>query len=129
MRNSTLVTAPAGSATVTAGWMQTGPGRALRGGSWNNNGRNLRSACRNHNPPDNRNHNIGLRLAGALSIAGGSTNQHPVPLRPRCAGGQIQGPRRGSRPTVEPLPPGRLFSQRWCTLCRPRFGKRGRHAL
>ena len=37
--------------------------RVLRGGSWNNNGRNLRSAYRNGNEPDNRNNNIGFRLA------------------------------------------------------------------
>ena len=40
--------------------------RVLRGGSWINNARNLRSANRNANSPDNRNDNIGLRLAGAL---------------------------------------------------------------
>ena len=35
----------------------------LRGGSWINNGRNCRSANRNHNDPSNRNNNIGFRLA------------------------------------------------------------------
>jgi formylglycine-generating enzyme required for sulfatase activity len=35
----------------------------LRGGSWNNNPQNLRSANRNHNPPGNRNNNVGFRLA------------------------------------------------------------------
>jgi hypothetical protein len=49
--------------------------RVLRGGSWNNNARNLRAAQRNHNPPDNRNNNIGFRLCcvshiGALPQAG-----------------------------------------------------------
>jgi hypothetical protein len=34
-----------------------------RGGSWNNNARNCRSANRNNNHPDNRNNNLGLRLA------------------------------------------------------------------
>ncbi|MBL8470787.1 MAG: SUMF1/EgtB/PvdO family nonheme iron enzyme, partial [Rhodocyclaceae bacterium] len=42
-----------------------GARRVLRGGAWNNNGRNCRSACRNSNEPDNRNHNIGFRLAPA----------------------------------------------------------------
>lgn len=37
--------------------------RVLRGGSWNNNGRNVRSANRNRNEPGNRNDNIGFRLA------------------------------------------------------------------
>jgi hypothetical protein len=34
----------------------------MRGGSWNNNARNCRSANRNRNRPDNRNNNVGLRL-------------------------------------------------------------------
>jgi hypothetical protein len=50
-----------------------------RGGSWNNNARNCRSANRNNNSPGNRNNNLGLRLAarrafgrktGSLSTAG-----------------------------------------------------------
>ncbi|MCP4264742.1 MAG: SUMF1/EgtB/PvdO family nonheme iron enzyme [Candidatus Brocadiaceae bacterium] len=39
-----------------------GSNRVLRGGSWNNNGQNCRSANRNSNSPDNRNNNIGFRL-------------------------------------------------------------------
>jgi len=35
----------------------------LRGGSWNNEARNLRASVRNRNTPDNANNNIGLRLA------------------------------------------------------------------
>jgi len=35
----------------------------LRGGSWNNNPRNRRSAYRNRNDTDNRNNNIGFRVA------------------------------------------------------------------
>jgi formylglycine-generating enzyme required for sulfatase activity len=34
-----------------------------RGGSWNNDGQNLRSAQRNNDNPSNRNNNIGFRLA------------------------------------------------------------------
>jgi formylglycine-generating enzyme required for sulfatase activity len=40
--------------------------RVLRGGSWNNNPQNLRSANRNRNQPDNRNNNIGFRLASTI---------------------------------------------------------------
>jgi formylglycine-generating enzyme required for sulfatase activity len=36
--------------------------RVVRGGSWNNNRDNARASNRNHNHPDNRNNNIGLRL-------------------------------------------------------------------
>jgi len=49
-------------------------GRAvLRGGSWNNNGQNLRSANRNRNNRDNRNNNRGFRVArppGRLGATG-----------------------------------------------------------
>ena len=38
-------------------------GRVLRGGSWNNNPRNLRVSNRNRNDVANRNNNIGFRLA------------------------------------------------------------------
>jgi formylglycine-generating enzyme required for sulfatase activity len=40
----------------------SGNNRVIRGGSWNNNGQNLRSAYRNNNNPSNRNNNIGFRL-------------------------------------------------------------------
>ena len=36
--------------------------RILRGGSWNNNPNNMRSANRNRNNTDNRNNNNGFRL-------------------------------------------------------------------
>jgi hypothetical protein len=45
-----------------------GANRVLRGGSWINNGRNVRSANRNRNEPGNRNNNIGFRLALALAL-------------------------------------------------------------
>jgi hypothetical protein len=38
------------------------PSRVLRGGSWNNNQDNARSANRNRNNPNNRNNNIGFRV-------------------------------------------------------------------
>ncbi len=39
----------------------------LRGGSFINNGNNCRSAYRNNNAPDNRNNNVGFRLAVSAS--------------------------------------------------------------
>lgn len=35
----------------------------LRGGSWNNDVTNLRASNRNRNEPENRNNNIGFRVA------------------------------------------------------------------
>jgi len=49
--------------------------RVVRGGSWNNNQTNARAAYRNDNAPDNRNNNIGFRLARASHTL--------VPLRRR----------------------------------------------
>ena len=46
----------------TAGKGETS-NRVLRGGSWNNNANNARSAYRNNNNPNNRNNNNGFRLA------------------------------------------------------------------
>jgi len=43
-----------------------------RGGSWNNNARNCRSANRNNNTPDNRNNNLGFRLASTRERWAGS---------------------------------------------------------
>jgi len=57
-----------------AGEGQMDVGRVLRGGSWNNNGRNCRSAYRNNNDPSNRNNNIGFRLARAQRAVGMSVN-------------------------------------------------------
>lgn len=45
-----------------------GSNRVLRGGSWNNNAQNLRSANRNNNDPGNRNSNIGFRLVSTLGL-------------------------------------------------------------
>ncbi|HLC15140.1 MAG TPA: hypothetical protein VJL89_02800 [Thermodesulfovibrionia bacterium] len=39
----------------------------MRGGSWNNNARNCRSANRDRNASDNRNDNAGFRLVLPLA--------------------------------------------------------------
>jgi hypothetical protein len=41
--------------------------RVVRGGSWNNNPQNLRTANRNRNTTDNRNNNLGFRVGSTLS--------------------------------------------------------------
>ena len=55
--------------------MVKGTNRVLRGGSWNNKPRNVRSANRNNNTPDNRNNNIGFRPAQAQQPAVAATDQ------------------------------------------------------
>lgn len=45
-----------------------GSQRVNRGGSWNNDARNCRSANRNYNSPDNRNNNLGFRVAAAQRL-------------------------------------------------------------
>jgi hypothetical protein len=87
--------------------------RVLRGGSWINDPQNLRAANRNHNSPDNRNDNVGFRLAGASEQrSGGSQNQLPDLFH---CGGQTQGPRHVSKqrrqsPLAQHLPMDRLSS-------------------
>ncbi len=107
---------------IGLGKARNGTRRVLRGGNWNDNARNLRSAYRNHNTPDNRNHNIGLRLAGALlgalKSSGGSINQRFYLF---CVAAvlhkQTQAPQRGSRHIAEPLLSGRLFYDHNCLHC------------
>ena len=57
------------SLTVSAigrqGEGRPGVNRVNRGGSWNNNARNVRAANRDRNRPSNRNANIGFRLASS----------------------------------------------------------------
>lgn len=99
------------SGRLVLGTLQKGQNRVLRGGSWNNNGRNLRSANRNANEPDNRNHNIGFRLAGA-SLAGGSINQQCYLFRKSLnrLNGQIQDLRRVSQLLAQSLSLGRFLT-------------------
>jgi formylglycine-generating enzyme required for sulfatase activity len=47
-----------------------------RGGSWNNTAQNCRAAYRNNNAPDNRNNNIGFRLALSLQRTGKPDGVH-----------------------------------------------------
>jgi len=82
----------------TAQW-GAGPitGRAvLRGGSWNNNGQNVRSANRNNNTRGNRNNNNGFRVArppGRLPATGAGP-EFPA----------LKGVESAVRVTMSPLP-------------------------
>lgn len=58
-----------------------------RGGSWNNDPENCRSANRNRNTPENRNNNLGFRLALPAAQKRGrtaATEQDRVPSRFSC---------------------------------------------
>ena len=56
-----------------------GGNRVIRGGSWNDNARNVRAANRNGNHPGNANDNLGFRLLRALVRAGWPTKD-PIGL-------------------------------------------------
>ncbi len=73
--------------------------RVLRGGSWNNNPSNCRSAYRNRNEPENRNNNVGFRLA-STPHAGvpGSTDLGRAPGPSRA----VHDEQAGASPRVHP---------------------------
>ena len=72
-----------------------GSNRVIRGGSWNNNAENCRSANRNNNTPDRRNRNIGFRL---LSSAQWPDEIRRIPLLGRVRpGAGRQHQRRGAQ--------------------------------
>jgi len=60
---------------------KAGLNRVNRGGSWNNDARNCRSANRNNDTPENRNNNLGFRVASSSleSERIHRTGQSPVP--------------------------------------------------
>ncbi|MBR4188454.1 MAG: SUMF1/EgtB/PvdO family nonheme iron enzyme [Kiritimatiellae bacterium] len=76
----------------------SGSNRVKRGGSWNNDAANCRSANRNNNNPSNRNNNLGFRLS---SIRPGKsppppTGSHPATPAPRDVGDEHARPRAAS---------------------------------
>lgn len=64
----------------TLGWRRkaSGSNRVQRGGNYNNDAQNCRSAYRNNNNPSNRNNNIGFRLC--CSAAPQDSENHAVPV-------------------------------------------------
>ena len=49
----------------------SGSNRVIRGGSWNNNAQNVRSANRNNDDAGNRNNNLGFRLVSTAICQSG----------------------------------------------------------
>ena len=87
----------------------SGSNRVIRGGSWNNNARNCRSANRNNNNPDNRNNNNGFRLSSTMRP--GHAGSHPVEPASRGVGNeQVRFRAVGSPATAGRTPRRSLFS-------------------
>ncbi len=99
-----------------------------RGGSWNNDPQNARSAYRNRNTPENRNNNLGFRVAQAQRARWTPRRIEPIALRFRRRDvGQIVtfdrpvlvAPGEDSgRLSVTPRFPGPLIGPRDLTLAR-----------
>ncbi len=89
-----------------------GSRRVLRGGSWNNNARRLRSAYRNHREPGNRNNNAGFRLARARGASDGAVRPDLHPVRFLGKRQKASGARHVSRVADAPesLPGGHFSS-------------------
>ncbi|WP_143742031.1 hypothetical protein [Thiorhodovibrio frisius] len=103
----------------------------LRGGSWNNNPRNLRSGNRNRNDTGNRNNNLGFRVASTFPgrsrwVYGpvGRAGKRPGPIMMRRDHGMAVGPpRRPSWPPRGRRPPPflrpRHSSAGWTSAAHP----------
>jgi len=91
-----------------------GVNRVLRGGSWNNNGRNCRAANRNRNEPDERNNNLGFRLAPAQKQETPPLTRRSSSLRrPHGPWQKPKATRRVSRScsSTAESPPGRRYRE------------------
>jgi formylglycine-generating enzyme required for sulfatase activity len=82
----------------------TGSNRVIRGGNWNNNAHNCRSANRNNNWPGNRNNNIGFRLASSPRRP--TARVHGLaPSAPVVTRAAIPRPATGTNSTAAPAGP------------------------
>ena len=68
---------------MPAGQRPTASYRVNRGGSYANDASNLASAYRDNNSPDNRNNNLGFRLALAQSRTVDAVEIDPAAAQPR----------------------------------------------
>ena len=66
--------------------------RSLRGGGWNNEAENLRAANRNRNHADERNDNIGFRVAAAPANTLNETRHRAGGLRASARVPNLHGP-------------------------------------
>ncbi|MCG6943541.1 MAG: SUMF1/EgtB/PvdO family nonheme iron enzyme [Thiohalocapsa sp.] len=84
-----------------------GADRVIRGGSWNDNAQNCRSAYRNTRQPDNRNNNLGFRCARAHDCARRRGPEQTVARRPprQAVGEQSGSPPGALRVVAKPKAP------------------------
>jgi len=83
-----------------------GSARVLRGGSWNNNADNTRSANRNRNGADNRNNTVGFRPVGRDSSRHVGMNSDPQFKVAPGVPAAVQGASEKRRPPVRLDPSG-----------------------
>ena len=72
----------------------SGLNRVNRGGSWNNNARNCRSANRNNNSPDNTNDNLGFRPLNIMPTSGQAGSNPGSPALRECEDENAIGAKR-----------------------------------
>ena len=81
----------------------------MRGGSWNNDAQNCRSAIRNNNSPDNRNNNVGFHCVFQHSSEFDARVREPKSLAERASRSPGSVPASGyvTRPKRKPSRAGR----------------------
>ncbi len=96
-----------------------GSNRVIRGGSWNSNAENVRAANRNWNEPDDRNDNLGFRLARAHERA---VVPAPDPTLVQPVGGNAGGKQQAgaSVPVARRMPRRALAGRPPFVLCSGR---------
>jgi uncharacterized protein (DUF3084 family) len=100
----------------------SGSNRVIRGGGWNNNARNCRSANRNNNSPGNWNNNLGARLVSTRSAGEAwftdHARVHKALSRPLSCAGQWRGrnPALPGGVKIYFLHPGTNFSKKDNTM-------------
>lgn len=75
--------------TKIAGERPEATNRVIRGGSWRNDAGNCRAANRNRNEPEDRNENLGFRVAAAPNARGGCPVERNRPF-PRFVFGRTK---------------------------------------
>lgn len=99
---------------------QQGDRRVNRGGSWNDDARNVRAAYRNAHHPDNRNDDLGFRLAQAQEHAGGRVPDPPCHL---SAGPTVRGKQQADTVVLVARVGALASARRWSIFSRQGRGR------